>query len=495
MIITSIEELGVRKWDILIPLTGLGDIAYFTRIATEMKKLGKSTIFITDIEYIKDNFPNDDYLLYLDASKLNSLSNNDIQRISSYIKETYNVNDLDIFSLTENSYSGMSLSKQYLRKKVLYEFQEIEKIFSIISCDYVLYNIGGEILKRSIHQVSKKKGIQVIMYGPSPIRQNTIFFTDDESMRWPHLELSPLSSLSKERIDAARDFIKTFREARPFLDTYPNIFRGERFSSLFNLTYLSDRMNHLQRMKWKFSKKALAALAWEKFTRVIKAKIVLSLFTNSLAMSKDILDDTDNLVFFPLQLSAESRIGVRAPQFLDQSVAVELISRNLPPGFKLVVKEHPSWVGFLKLGTLYRISKMQNVLLVHPSINSHDIIRKSKIVTVINGTIGYEAILYGKPVIVLASEYYVGYGLSIDVNDYSKIGNAIDTALQWNQDEELLIRFVDGVLNSLKPGTRCCEGFDENMIPITASSIYEFMEWCKANRHKMMFPMDQRFEG
>lgn len=75
------------------------------------------------------------------------------------------------------------------------------------------------------------------------------------------------------------------------------------------------------------------------------------------------------------------------------------------------------------------ISKISNVVLIPPSYRSAELIKKSEGVIVINSTAGFEALMYGKPVIILGTEFYMDVGITYDVKDLRelpKLYNAAD---------------------------------------------------------------------
>jgi hypothetical protein len=106
-------------------------------------------------------------------------------------------------------------------------------------------------------------------------------------------------------------------------------------------------------------------------------------------------------VFFGLHLQPESSIDVLAHFYSDQLRVVELISRSIPPTHKLLVKLHKSDVGQYSPGQLARFTQMPGVQLVSPFAETRRFIQNADLIVSIQGTIGLEAALLGKPVIML----------------------------------------------------------------------------------------------
>ena len=58
---------------------------------------------------------------------------------------------------------------------------------------------------------------------------------------------------------------------------------------------------------------------------------------------------------------------------------IKNVSKSLPIGYKLIVKEHPNmkYRGWRSIGEMKQIMSIPNVEFVHPSTNNLDLIKKS----------------------------------------------------------------------------------------------------------------------
>jgi hypothetical protein len=109
----------------------------------------------------------------------------------------------------------------------------------------------------------------------------------------------------------------------------------------------------------------------------------------------------DPYVFFGLHYQPESSIDVWAPFFSNQMWVIELLSRAIPPSHKLLVKIHKSDVSNYSREQLRRMCSFPGVELVRPFAETRSFIENADLVVSIQGTIGLEAALLGKPVIAL----------------------------------------------------------------------------------------------
>jgi len=110
----------------------------------------------------------------------------------------------------------------------------------------------------------------------------------------------------------------------------------------------------------------------------------------------------DPFVFFGLHFQPESSIDVCAHFYSNQVRVVELISRSMPPTHKILVKLHKSAAAHYSREQLAEFTKFPGVQLVSPNANTREFIEKASVVFSIQGTIGLEAALLGKPVVVFA---------------------------------------------------------------------------------------------
>ena len=128
-------------------------------------------------------------------------------------------------------------------------------------------------------------------------------------------------------------------------------------------------------------------------------------------INKNLVHDIKNngkIIYFPLQIEPERSLLIQAPNYTNQVKVVTNIAKSLPPGYELYVKEHPANV-FREWRSVHdykKIMNLPNVKLIHPSVDSEDLIKKSSLVITITGTTGLEAAFYNKPTIIFSDVEY-----------------------------------------------------------------------------------------
>ncbi|MHB8540293.1 MAG: capsular polysaccharide export protein, LipB/KpsS family [Candidatus Acidiferrales bacterium] len=154
-------------------------------------------------------------------------------------------------------------------------------------------------------------------------------------------------------------------------------------------------------------------------------------------------------VYFPLHVQPEFTTDVRAPFFTNQAALIENISKSVPIGYRLIVKEHPGMKGERKPGYYRQIKKLCNVHLLSPSVDSHRVIEQSDAVLTITGSSAWEAILYGKPVIAFGPLCYGFGGLIYRCDNITNLPMILRSAIRgFRPDRSQILRLVWSLLAS-----------------------------------------------
>jgi hypothetical protein len=118
--------------------------------------------------------------------------------------------------------------------------------------------------------------------------------------------------------------------------------------------------------------------------------------------------DGVKLVYYPLQQEPEVSTFQLSPDHFNQFATILELSLSLPADARLCVKEHIWQAGRRPDGFYEALTKLHNVILVHPEASSIDLIRRSSLVCVITSSVGHEAAALGKPVITFWNRSPIG---------------------------------------------------------------------------------------
>jgi hypothetical protein len=157
-------------------------------------------------------------------------------------------------------------------------------------------------------------------------------------------------------------------------------------------------------------------------------------------------------VYFPLHLGDDTKLKRLIPHCADQPAIVEQVARALPHGYDLVVKEHPLSIGRNSLATLRKLRRMRTVRLVPPRTSSRDLIRDARAIVVISSSVGLEALLHEKPVLTIGRPFYSGYGVTMDIESFGDIREAVPAVLSMTPDPARIRQVLHAGMREGYPG-------------------------------------------
>ncbi|HEX5058049.1 MAG TPA: hypothetical protein VFV99_01760 [Kofleriaceae bacterium] len=205
--------------------------------------------------------------------------------------------------------------------------------------------------------------------------------------------------LTADERKEAEDYVVSFR-ARPQRPTgmgtrakNPGFERSDarRFKNEVAL-YLSDRDNPV-------ATPPLQAIG-QRFRRIARVQLA------DLAGVFEPPEPGEQYVLYPIHYQPEASTLVQAPMYLDQVQLLHDIAKSLPIGYRLYVKEHVSNRGRRPLEFYQAIREIPAVRLLGPDADTWSLIQNAAAIAVITGTMGWEGLLFGKPVISFGDVYY-----------------------------------------------------------------------------------------
>ena len=118
------------------------------------------------------------------------------------------------------------------------------------------------------------------------------------------------------------------------------------------------------------------------------------------------LPSGEKYFLFPLQYEPEASTFVRAFPFFDQMSVIQQIATALPLGVTLVVKEHKGNQGYRKSAFYRELQYLPNVKLVGRETELNDLISNSIGIITLTSRMGWEGLVFRKPVIAFGSTFY-----------------------------------------------------------------------------------------
>lgn len=117
--------------------------------------------------------------------------------------------------------------------------------------------------------------------------------------------------------------------------------------------------------------------------------------------------DDARLVVFPLHYEPESLLTYFSPFYRQEEIAARLLD-SLPPGWRLVLKEHPSQPGALQLPKWRDVRRAGRVIVLPGNYPASRLLVRKPVVVSLGSTFVLEAALAGCPTGVLGTVHFRG---------------------------------------------------------------------------------------
>jgi capsular polysaccharide export protein len=150
-------------------------------------------------------------------------------------------------------------------------------------------------------------------------------------------------------------------------------------------------------------------------------------------------------LFVPLQVRGDTQISVHGgwiesvPAFIG---AVAQAAERLPAGWRVVFREHPSD----RTGNAEQLAQLVGPrVAVDNATDTFELVRRSEGVVTVNSSVGLQALLFGKPVLVQGRANYAVPGVVSTAGDAEALAEAFGRARDWSIDlalAEALLRFL-----------------------------------------------------
>jgi len=386
----------------------------------------------------------------------------EICNINDYITNDINNIDISIDNLKniERKYDIDSLSFIILSDRYLSEYNYndslkilvgyilfYENLFSKYKINYYIDTAVALMPQFIAFKLAKKFNIIFLGIFNTPFSDARIVFLNDWQDKWDNVfNQYENNNFDISEIDSAKKYVKSFN----INNMKPSYMNGPMQSNTLKIIFLKE---FIKRFKEYFIYKkfndlydymSLNPLIYAK--REIKKIIMKKYFLISNKSIFDKVNDNDSFYLFPLHLQPEASTLMMAPYYNNQVTTIEYIAKSIPAGSYLYVKEHKSAFGKHSKMFYKNIRKLPNVKLISPFEDTRRLILKSICPIVLTSTVGWEAILLGKPTIALGHVFYNRYGLTVPIDSYEHLSNTLQYKIEnYSVDKKTLYRFIASI--------------------------------------------------
>ncbi|KZM49930.1 hypothetical protein [Labrenzia sp. OB1] len=171
-------------------------------------------------------------------------------------------------------------------------------------------------------------------------------------------------------------------------------------------------------------------------------------------------------IYLPLHYQPELTTSALGGEFINQMDAIEELA-YLAKDIRILVKENPKQEDYMRPEEFYlRARKLENVEFVPIETDTKELIRHCALVATISGTVGFEAITFGKPVLTFGQAWYntaPGVFRINDIENYEKLRDIIEHGAPTEEQvrdymSDILQKMPIGVVG--KPYERLVASYD-----------------------------------
>ena len=324
-----------------------------------------------------------------------------------------------------------------LTERSVRHFRALERVFDEAQPDVLVPEVGRETMRQVATLIAEARGVTYFYFYLTIFPNSLLLFANHAY--GPIMDAEEVRELSADERQEVGAFIESYKErAKPIYRHRKSRVRPDKlreFARHIRVSRSQDRDNEYLRPS-QFVKN---------YARLNGRRALLS------RLYDDVPTDRP-FVYFPVHVIDDFKIEALIPHCADQEFLIKLVADSLPQGYDVVLKEHPLSLGRNPVSMLRRLSRMRNVRLVHPETNSHELIQRAEAVTVISSTVGLEALMYDKPVMTMGKPFWSGYGVTLDLESFREVRDAVPRLLEWKPDPERIREFFGGAMRSTYPG-------------------------------------------
>ena len=395
---------------------------------------------------------------YVDIDMLNELSRYELQAIKMMDRLDF---DRYSFNYMERERHYLNLMKNWL---AVFEIYKPDLVISATNphrvYDYVLYLL------------CKKKGIPFIIFEYSMCTEwtwiNTDLYSSGNRFEIPYKkylqeENIAIDDLPLEIRGELERVVKDYSEALPYY------MAEHKKDSKKQLNFFSMIWIHFKKHKWfgkngifttgevpslmrkrkgyslEDRKTTLIDSISEKFKQLSYCKKMTKFYTSLTTTPKE----GERYILCALHYQPEETTSPSGDMFVNQLLCIETILKNTPKDVLVYVKEHPTQFMPHTLGQTSRIKEFYSDLFKNPRVrimpmdyNTFSLIDGSIAVSTVTGTIGWEAAMRRKPVIMFGMFWYEKMPGVLRITDTASAEKMYDFITNYEYDEKKVLAYL-----------------------------------------------------
>ena len=156
-------------------------------------------------------------------------------------------------------------------------------------------------------------------------------------------------------------------------------------------------------------------------------------------------------IYFPLHSQPEIALTLFSKGYYNQIEVIRTIAHSLPAGYKLLINEHPRNIGRRSISFYSEILNIPMVRLADFSIPTYRLIKQSKLVIILSGFVGFEAVLHNKPILSLGNVMFnmLPKTMVNNIQDHKQLNGEIKWSLKNHlYEEEIVTQYLASIIKN-----------------------------------------------
>lgn len=374
---------------------------YFLSLCVELEKLGYTTSIISFHEDSNELIKSKGVKCYNVFEKYRSLKQQalDVEKEFSTLLKKYNIDCPNILLSHEKETFGVKDSLSLKEKFVLY-FKSLEFVFDDLQKKFnedieVFQELGGFASIVSTFYVARARNLNNIFLEPS-FYKGRLFFVKNTFDSYKVVENendhSPDATAYLQKAKEKKTIVIPQKDASHYRHPIWKIANWHNFKRLFQKIFSKYIFGKQEEFNY------IGSFV-HRHVRMLINRLLLTKYYQQIPAEK--------FIYYPFHVPMDVALTVRAPLFVDQYTLIDYIARNIPNGYKLAIKEHPAMIGVVHYNRVKDLlNKNDNVVLLNPEINNHEVMKRMELLVTVNSKTGAESLMNGKRVVCLGDSFY-----------------------------------------------------------------------------------------
>lgn len=367
----------------------------------------------------------------------------------SVVTSTFNMQNLNYWFSHERMTFGINDSTELRRKLIAYILFADRACAALRASGKTItmvQELGGFLSVIASFFAARKNGIDNWFIEPAFFRGRVFFLKN--SFAAPSVngnlvsEVSPEVKEYLEKTLASGAIVVPLKDQHQYTTAYRKVINWKNLRRL--TTKLIDKYCKGKRQEFGYIGRHVA----------IHARMLRNSFR--LRRHYQSLETLGQFVYYPLHVPGDMALTLRSPEYLDQLALIDYLARTIPHTCKLAIKEHPAMIGAVDATRLIELlTRYDNLVLLPPSTNNYEVIKKADALVSINSKSGAEAALLGKPVFVLGDAFYRNAPMVVAVEKLSDLTGFFASGFhtQKSVENDLMVgRYFETLWQNCHPG-------------------------------------------